>query len=208
MRSLIRDFSPPTGHGALDDLAPPRHNDDLNDYIDAFTAYAVRVGITSDLHQVHLFIDGLQHRLREAVSQHQPQEMEAAILLARALEDLAATPLVAPPASVEPAAAQEQGPHTPAARVDEESTQLPPRATLTTRTSPARALIPQFGYNSVAAMYAHQMKLCPPQAVAMVHHLMMPSQSIDDIPSKIPCSIDITDTLVHLQGASMNEHEF
>ena len=71
-RNLIRDF------------APPRHNDNLNDYIDAFTAYAVRIGITSDLHQVHLFIDGLQHRLREVVIQHQPQEMEAAILLARA----------------------------------------------------------------------------------------------------------------------------
>jgi hypothetical protein len=79
----------------------------LNNYIDTFTAYTVRAGITNNLHQVHLLIDGLQHRLRDAVIQYQPQEMEATIILARALDDMAATPLVAPPARVEPEITQE-----------------------------------------------------------------------------------------------------
>jgi hypothetical protein len=42
--------------------------------------------------------------------------MEAAILLARALDDIAATPLIAPPAHVEPDTAQEQESCTTAVR--------------------------------------------------------------------------------------------
>jgi hypothetical protein len=106
-RSLIHDFGPPTDQDKRGDLTPPRYNDDLNNYIDTFTAYTVRAGITNNLHQVHLFIDGLQHRLWDAVIQYQPQEMEATIILARALDDMAATPLVAPPARVEPEITQE-----------------------------------------------------------------------------------------------------
>jgi hypothetical protein len=94
-QGLIREFTSPT------DLTPPRHDNDLLDYIDTFTAYTVRTGITDQLHQVHLFVDGLQHKLRDAVRLYQPQEMEAATLLARGLDDRAATPLVAPPADDE-----------------------------------------------------------------------------------------------------------
>jgi hypothetical protein len=67
--------------------------------------------------------------------------MEAAILLARALDDIAATPLVAPPAHVEPDTAQEQESRTTAIQVDDDSTPLPPPATLTSRSSSARAVI-------------------------------------------------------------------
>jgi hypothetical protein len=87
---LIQDFSSPT------DLTPPRRNDDLNNYIDTFTAYTVRTGITNQLQQVHLFVDGLQHKLWDAVRLYHPQEMEATALLARDLDDRAVTPLVAP----------------------------------------------------------------------------------------------------------------
>jgi hypothetical protein len=87
---LIQDFSSPT------DLTPPRHNNDLNNYIDTFTAYTVRTSITDQLQQVHLFVDGLQHKLRDAVRLYQPQEMEATTLLACDLDDRATTPLVAP----------------------------------------------------------------------------------------------------------------
>jgi hypothetical protein len=37
---LICEFSSPT------DLTPPRHNNDLLDYIDTFTAYTAHAGIT------------------------------------------------------------------------------------------------------------------------------------------------------------------
>lgn len=103
LQRLIREFNPPA------DLTPPRHNNDLNDYIDIFNAYTVRTGITDTLQQVHLFVDGLQNRLRNALSLYQPQEMEASILLARGLDDRAATPIVAPPDCDEPDATKEQG---------------------------------------------------------------------------------------------------
>ncbi|CAD6227103.1 unnamed protein product [Miscanthus lutarioriparius] len=200
-RRLIRDFSPPTKQEARDDPAPPRHNDDLNDYIDTFTEYTVRTGITSDLHQVSLFINGLQHKLRDAVAQYQPQEMEAAVLLARALGDIAATPLV------DPDAAREQEPHTTAIRVDNESPPHPPPANLTTRTPSAGALIPQFGYNSAAAMYARQLKLNPPQAAATADNLSASSPTSNCNRNKTLRSIDISDTLVQLRGASTDERE-
>lgn len=154
-RSLIHDFGPPTSQETQGDLTPSHHNDDLNDCIDAFTAYVVRVGISNDLHQVHLFINGLQHRPREAVIQHQPQEMEAAILHVRALEDLEATPFVTPQVNVESDTVKEQHLHTPTLRVDKESTPATPTMTPTTHTPPARALMPWFGYNSAAMMCAH-----------------------------------------------------
>jgi hypothetical protein len=78
---LICEFSSPT------DLTPPRHNNGLLNYINTFTAYTTHAGITDQLQQVHLFVNGLQHRLRDVVHQYQPQEMEMAILLARGLDD-------------------------------------------------------------------------------------------------------------------------
>jgi hypothetical protein len=63
----------------------------VNDYIDNFIAYMLHVGITSELHQVNLFITGLQDALQAAVVQHHPREMEVAILLARAQENLVPT---------------------------------------------------------------------------------------------------------------------
>jgi hypothetical protein len=62
-RDLTRDFSPPLSLGTLGDLAPPRHEGDLNDYTNNFDAYVLRTGIASELHQVHLFITGLKDEL-------------------------------------------------------------------------------------------------------------------------------------------------
>lgn len=84
IESIIRNFSP--DRNTTSDLAPPRHNSSMNDYINDFIAYALRIGITSEQHQVNLFINSLQHALREAVVRHHPRAMEKAIDLARTLE--------------------------------------------------------------------------------------------------------------------------
>jgi hypothetical protein len=39
----------------------------VSDYIDNFTTYVLHAGITSELHQVSLFITGLQDALRMAI---------------------------------------------------------------------------------------------------------------------------------------------
>ena len=54
----------------------------MNDYIDNFTLYVLHVGIASELHQINLFITGLQDPLRMTVTQHCPQLMETTIALA------------------------------------------------------------------------------------------------------------------------------
>ncbi|CAD6204405.1 unnamed protein product [Miscanthus lutarioriparius] len=66
-RNLIHYFSPPICQDTIGDLAPPWHTGSMNDYIDNFTAYVLHVGITSELHQVRLFITGLQDALRTAI---------------------------------------------------------------------------------------------------------------------------------------------
>jgi hypothetical protein len=68
------------------DLAPPQHISSLSDYINDFTAYALRIDITSGQHQVSLFINSLQHALREVVVHYHPRLMETTVSLARTLE--------------------------------------------------------------------------------------------------------------------------
>jgi hypothetical protein len=41
VRDLTRDFGPPLSHGTLGDLAPPRHDGNLNDYTNNFNAYVL-----------------------------------------------------------------------------------------------------------------------------------------------------------------------
>jgi hypothetical protein len=55
----------------------------VNDYIDNFTAYVLHVSITSELHQVHPFIDGLQDTLGKTIIKHLPWDIEMAIDLTR-----------------------------------------------------------------------------------------------------------------------------
>jgi hypothetical protein len=59
VKDLISDFGPPLSHDTLGDMASPRHDVDLNDYINMFHAYIRRVGIASELHRVHLFVTNL-----------------------------------------------------------------------------------------------------------------------------------------------------
>jgi len=58
--SSIRNFGP--NQNTTSDLAPPSHISLVNDIIN-FIAYALRIGITSEQHQVSLFVNGLQHAL-------------------------------------------------------------------------------------------------------------------------------------------------
>jgi hypothetical protein len=81
IKDLPRDFGTPLSHDTLGDMASPRHDVDLNDYIDTFHAYVQRVGITSELHRVHLFVTNLRDMLW------------ATGLLAQALEGMAPTAL-------------------------------------------------------------------------------------------------------------------
>jgi hypothetical protein len=67
-KSLIHDFGPPIDWDTIGDLAPPRHVGTMNDYINNFIAYALHVGITSEFHQVSLFVTGLQDELQLAVT--------------------------------------------------------------------------------------------------------------------------------------------
>ena len=67
---LVCDYGPPISQDAIGDLAPPRHTGTVDDYIDSSTTYVLHVGITSELHQVNLFVTGLQAALRTAVAQH------------------------------------------------------------------------------------------------------------------------------------------
>ena len=75
--SIIRNFGP--DRNTTSDLAPPRHTSSVNDYINNFITYALHIGITSEQHQVSLFITGLQDALRVAVVRHHPRTMETAI---------------------------------------------------------------------------------------------------------------------------------
>ena len=52
--SFIRNFSP--DRGTTGDLAPLHHADSMNDYINNFIVDALHAGITSEQHQVSLFI--------------------------------------------------------------------------------------------------------------------------------------------------------
>ena len=90
-RSLICDFGPSIYRDTIGDLAPPRHVGTVNDYIDNFITYALHVGITSEPHQVNLFVTGLQHAFRTVVANHHPREMETAINLTRTLEHIPPT---------------------------------------------------------------------------------------------------------------------
>ena len=53
-RSLIRNFGP--NRDTTGDLTPPWHVGIVNDYINNFIAYALDVSITSEQHQVSLFV--------------------------------------------------------------------------------------------------------------------------------------------------------
>jgi len=57
-RNLSRDFGPLIDHDTIGDLVPPRQDDSLRDYINTFKSYVTRIGINSELHQVHLFVNG------------------------------------------------------------------------------------------------------------------------------------------------------
>ena len=53
-KSIIHNFGP--NRNTTSDLAPPRHIGPVNDYINNFIAYALDVSITSEQHQVSLFV--------------------------------------------------------------------------------------------------------------------------------------------------------
>lgn len=81
------------------DMAPPRHVDHVNDYINKFIDYAHRINLNSEQHQVSLFVLGLRPELREAVVPFLPRSMEAAIGLARSLDAPIVIQAAPPPAS-------------------------------------------------------------------------------------------------------------
>jgi len=55
--NITRNFGP--DRNTSSDLTPPRHTGSVNDYINNFIAYALRISITSEHHQVSLFVNGL-----------------------------------------------------------------------------------------------------------------------------------------------------
>ena len=59
--SIIRNYGP--DRNSTSDLALSHHIGPINDYITNFIAYALRIGIISEQHQVNLFVNGLQHAL-------------------------------------------------------------------------------------------------------------------------------------------------
>lgn len=83
IRGLACDFCPLIYQDTLGDLAPPWHTSTVNDYIN-FATCMLHINITSELHQINLFIPDLQDELRTTVSQQHPRVMEAATALARA----------------------------------------------------------------------------------------------------------------------------
>ena len=58
---IIHNFGP--DQNTTSHLAPPRHIGPVNNYITNFIAYALRIDITSEQHQVSLFINCLLHAL-------------------------------------------------------------------------------------------------------------------------------------------------
>ena len=52
IRSLLHDFGPPISHDTTGDLAPPKHTVTVDNYVNNFTPYVLRVGIDNELHQV------------------------------------------------------------------------------------------------------------------------------------------------------------
>ncbi|CAD6334259.1 unnamed protein product [Miscanthus lutarioriparius] len=135
----------------LDDLAPPRHTDTMNNYIDNFAVYVLHVSITSELHQINLLIVGLQDPLQVTVARHHPRELETAIALARAQEHLAPTNGNAARAIPKIGANSD---HTAQREVDAPSGKMkrdlaqPPATTPTPHNTHAQALLPLVGYNT------------------------------------------------------------
>jgi hypothetical protein len=95
--SLARNFS--ANRDVDSDMAPPRHNSHVNNYIDNFITYARRINLDSEQHQVSLFVHGLRQELREVVIRHLPRSMETAINPARNLDGTIAIHATATPAS-------------------------------------------------------------------------------------------------------------
>jgi hypothetical protein len=56
-------------------------------------------------------------------------------------------------------------------------------------------------------MYTRQLRLRTTQAVATADHLDASCPSTNDNPAETTCSINITDALIQLRGASTDEHE-
>jgi hypothetical protein len=54
---VTRNFGP--NRDIDSDMAPPRHNGHVNDYIDNFLAYARRINLDGEQRQVNLFVHGL-----------------------------------------------------------------------------------------------------------------------------------------------------
>lgn len=52
---LIHVFDLLIAHDTIGDLAPPKHNGSIINYIDKFTSYVLYVGIASKLHHINLF---------------------------------------------------------------------------------------------------------------------------------------------------------
>jgi hypothetical protein len=126
----------------------------VNDYIDNFTAYVLHISTTSKLHQITLFITGLQDPLQATIAQYHPREMEMATTLVHVREH---------PASTTTNVTQTSPDYTAYSEVDAPLGKMarasapPPTATPTS----ASTLLPLDGCNTGAAMHPNNAPLQP-----------------------------------------------
>jgi hypothetical protein len=128
-------------------MAPPRHDNHVNDYIDNFIAYTHRINLASEQHQVSLFVQGLRQELREAVVCHLPRSKETAVNLACSLDDKTAIHATATPTSVPGQQRQRD--------TQEDRAPKPPLTTLAMTTT-RQAHAPRNGYTSLADLKARR----------------------------------------------------
>jgi hypothetical protein len=103
-RSLCQQrFGPPLSTNHLADLARLPFTSTVDKYMEAFQARAAHAGTLSPLQKAQLFTGGLPDHIRVDVELHEPQNLQHAMLLARAYERRNAPALLALPAPPQPA---------------------------------------------------------------------------------------------------------
>jgi hypothetical protein len=143
----------------------------VNDYIDNFIAYMLHVSITSELHQVNLFVTGA---LQAAVVQHHPWEMEVAILLARAQENLVPTTIDPTRSTLDTNTdTNSDHPVEEGGATEDDSAHLPTAAASTPQNTPVSVLLPRTDYNLGVTAHPCKMQpnsMPPPASATTTHH--------------------------------------
>ena len=134
-------FGPPLSTNHLSDLARLSFTSTVNAYMEAFQARAAHAGRLAPLQKTQLFTGGLLDHICVDVELHEPQDLQRAMLLARAYERRNAPHQLALPAP--PLRPPRRAPGTPAAVPALTTTPSAPGGSTAPATCPFKHLSPE-----------------------------------------------------------------